>query len=323
VQREHFRDFDEFVASVQGVDSTMLLQNPARNSWEIEAASVSGIRVQSGQLGSGNIVEGQSWKDGYLIYLPLSDTCEYLVNGVPIEKSAFMILEPGSEFCLSTKLEHDWCSIFIPAHVLDLQPDFEAPEGDAEKMICRTTRPKIVLARQFRASVREILTTASNHAAFESSMASTIAAASLVELGTAIIGLRQQSESPHPGRRKLPREEIIHRAGQLFAEREGEHVSLEELVEATQVSERTLRTAFNECYGVSPVRYLQLRNLHRVHRALRKAEPDEASVADVLLRHGEWEFGRFATRYRRLFGERPSETLKAKHRSQAVFAESA
>jgi AraC family ethanolamine operon transcriptional activator len=84
--------------------------------------------------------------------------------------------------------------------------------------------------------------------------------------------------------------------------------------EAAQVSERTLRTAFNECYGVSPVRYLQVRNLHRVHRALRKAEPDETSVADVLLWHGEWEFGRFATRYRRLFGELPSETLKAKHR---------
>jgi AraC-like DNA-binding protein len=259
-------------------------------------------------------VEGQSAKDGHLIYLPVSGACAHVVNGVSIEKGAFMILEPGSEFCLSIKAEHDWCSIVLPAHALDLQPGLEAPERDSEKMICRTTRPNIVLARRLRASVRDILTTASNHAAFESSMASTIAAASLVELGAAIIGLRQPSECAHPGRRKLPREEIIRRAGQLFAEREGEHVSLAELVEAVQVSERTLRTAFNECYGVSPVRYLQLRNLHRVHRALNRAEPDETTVAQVLLQHGEWEFGRFATRYRRLFGERPSETLKAKHR---------
>jgi hypothetical protein len=104
VQHEHFRGFDEFVASVQGIDSTMLLQNPARHSWEISAAEISGIRVQLGRLGSGNIVEGQSWKDGYLIYLPLSDTCAYAANGVPIEKSAFMILEPGSEFCLRVQL---------------------------------------------------------------------------------------------------------------------------------------------------------------------------------------------------------------------------
>jgi hypothetical protein len=35
---------------------------------------------------------------------------------------------------------------------------------------------------------------------------------------------------------------------------------------------------------------------------------EEVSVADVLLQHGEWEFGRFAARYRRLLGELPSDT---------------
>jgi len=29
----------------------------------------------------------------------------------------------------------------------------------------------------------------------------------------------------------------------------------------------------------------------------------------VLVQHGIWEFGRFAARYRRQFGETPSETL--------------
>lgn len=37
-----------------------------------------------------------------------------------------------------------------------------------------------------------------------------------------------------------------------------------------------------------------------------------STVADVLLQHGEWQFGRFAARYRRLFGELPSETLQAR-----------
>lgn len=38
----------------------------------------------------------------------------------------------------------------------------------------------------------------------------------------------------------------------------------------------------------------------------------ETSVAKVLLNHREFEFGRFAARYRRLFGGLPSETLRAK-----------
>lgn len=97
-------------------------------------------------------------------------------------------------------------------------------------------------------------------------------------------------------------------------EREGEHVSVAHLAAAAEVFQRTLRTGFNEYYGVGPVRYLKLRKLHQVRSALRAAELDEVSVASVLLEHGIWELGRFAARYRQLFGELPSEALRAKRR---------
>ena len=35
-----------------------------------------------------------------------------------------------------------------------------------------------------------------------------------------------------------------------------------------------------------------------------------ATVTDVLSRSGIWDFGRFAARYRRQFGESPSETVR-------------
>jgi AraC family ethanolamine operon transcriptional activator len=90
---------------------------------------------------------------------------------------------------------------------------------------------------------------------------------------------------------------------------------LGEMAAAAGVSERTLRRAFTEHYGVGPVRYLQLRQLHQVHRALRAAQPEEQSVSEILLAHGEWAFSRFAFRYRQLFGELPSETLRSKSKS--------
>ena len=40
------------------------------------------------------------------------------------------------------------------------------------------------------------------------------------------------------------------------------------------------------------------------------ATAQDESVADILTRHGIWEFGRFAARYRRHFGELPSQTLR-------------
>ena len=78
---EHFQDFDAFSESVRDLDCTMMLQNPARRSWHIRAAEIAGLRVQMGQLGSGNIVEGQSWASGILLYLPLTNACEYAGNG--------------------------------------------------------------------------------------------------------------------------------------------------------------------------------------------------------------------------------------------------
>jgi AraC family ethanolamine operon transcriptional activator len=59
---------------------------------------------------------------------------------------------------------------------------------------------------------------------------------------------------------------------------------------------------------------LQLRQLHQVRRALQAANPDEITVSNVLIRQGEWEFSRFAARYRRMFDELPSETLRTKRR---------
>lgn len=283
------------------------MQNAAHHSWDIEAVQLPGTRVQLGRLGSGNIVEGQSWADGYVIYLPLSETCEYLANGVAIKKGGFGIMEPGSDCCLSTKLEHDWCSIFVPADMLPCDPGSEESRA-ASDPIFRTTRPSPHLARQFRASVHRILSAASSEPDFESSLAARLASEHFMELGATIIGCDTDQGTRHEGRPKLPRSEIIRRAEEVLEERD--HISVGELATAAEVSERTLRKAFNEFFSVSPARYIQLRNLHRIYRVLRDAEPDETAVSRVFLQHGEWEFGRVAGRYRRLFGELPSETLR-------------
>lgn len=312
MQTHSFCDFDDFASSVRNVDSTMTLLNPTHRSWVINHVHLPAIHVQLGRLGSGNIVDGQSWSNGYILYLPLTDTGAYSANGTVIPKDSFTILEPGCAFCVSTKYEHDWCSIFVPTHELVLGGDLAEPSSGSEKVICRVTRPNRQAANQFRALVHQIMTADANFPQFESSPAATFAEAELMKVASSIVGEQQAGELKHDGRPKFPRQEIIRRAKELLEARSTEPIHVGELAAAAEVSERTLRTAFNEYFGVGPVRYLQLRQLHQVHHALRAADPEEVSVSDILVQHGEWEFGRFASRYRRLFGELPSETLRTR-----------
>lgn len=304
-----FDDFDAFSSSVRDVDSVMMLQNATTRSWVISHVDLPRVHVQAGQLGSGNIVEGQSWPNGYLVYLPLTPACEYSANGSPIPDSGFTILEPGCEFCISTKCAHDWCSIFIPAALIDPGGDPDRLSSGREHSMCRVACPDPGITEQFRQAVNGIMRTAARCPGFESTLAASRAETELLTIGAAVVRGPQAREADLDGRPKLSRQGIIARARELLEERVDEAVAVTELAAAAGVSERTLRTAFREYFGVGPVRYLQIRLLHQVYRDLLVCDPEETTVLRVLLRHGVRNMGRFASRYRRLFGELPSQTL--------------
>jgi AraC-like DNA-binding protein len=88
----------------------------------------------------------------------------------------------------------------------------------------------------------------------------------------------------------------------------GEPVRLVDVVGAAGVPGRTLFKHFEDCRGVSPMRYLRAARLDKVREALRRAEPQE-SVTEIAMRLGFSHMGRFAIEYRKKFGERPSDTL--------------
>jgi AraC family ethanolamine operon transcriptional activator len=303
-----FDDFDAFAESVRGVESKMLLRNPQRRIWSTSSVDLGRIDVQLGRLGSGNIAQGELRPDGYMLYLPLSDAVEYSANGVVLPDKSFAILEPGCEFCISTKVKHDWCVAFIPT-ALFAQADDSARRTSRS---CRVTRPCRQAADEFRATLLQIFDTAAATSHFESSPAAQHAAENVLRVAKSIVAPSQPVETKDEGRPRVPRHEIIRSSLEWLAQQAGEPVSVQDLAAIAAVSERTLRTAFNEFFGVGPVRYLQLRHLHHVHRALKLADPERVTVSQVLVEQGEWAFGRFASRYRRLFGELPSETLRKK-----------
>jgi AraC-like DNA-binding protein len=86
-------------------------------------------------------------------------------------------------------------------------------------------------------------------------------------------------------------------------------VYIPELCAEIGVSDRALRACCRRQLGIGPHRYLLLRRMHLVRRALLGRAPGETTVTDMATRYGFWQFGRFAQEYKSLFGELPSATL--------------
>jgi AraC-like DNA-binding protein len=86
--------------------------------------------------------------------------------------------------------------------------------------------------------------------------------------------------------------------------------STDKLARATGASARALQRAFERSGQPSPMTYLRQVRLHRAHAELAANSPDSVTVTIVAGRWGFVHLGRFASQYRRLFGETPSETLR-------------
>jgi len=102
---------------------------------------------------------------------------------------------------------------------------------------------------------------------------------------------------------------VMRRFHRVVEENPEEPLYIPEICKTIGVSERTLRMCCQEHLATSPKRYLLLRRMGLVRRALRDTAPYTTSVTAIGTRYGFWELGRFAVEYHALFGESPSATL--------------
>ena len=116
---------------------------------------------------------------------------------------------------------------------------------------------------------------------------------------TAILGIRPTQQAI---------ESTVAFASRFMRANIGEPIMLHKICQAARASERTVEYAFRGFYGMGAKKYLKLLRLNRVRDELLRAGSYGAAIQDVAWRAGFWHMGRFSSDYRRLFGERPTDT---------------
>ncbi|MEV6298408.1 AraC family transcriptional regulator [Actinoplanes sp. NPDC051861] len=103
----------------------------------------------------------------------------------------------------------------------------------------------------------------------------------------------------------------IRRAVEAINEEPERAFNAADLAGIAGMSVRSLQEGFRRHVGCAPMTYLQTVRLTRSRETLRRGDPTRITVAAVAHRWGFAHLGRFASAYRKRFGESPSETLKS------------
>jgi len=88
-----------------------------------------------------------------------------------------------------------------------------------------------------------------------------------------------------------------------------ENISIQDLTQAAGVSGRALYEGFRRFKGSSPMACLRSIRMHALRKELLEGE-DTDDVTLLAQRWGFFHLGRFASNYQKIFGEKPSQTLK-------------
>lgn len=214
---------------------------------------------------------------------------------------------PGDELCLSSTDWHNWFCMAIPQELL---AEWSGIDTSAIPRTSRFIELPSDRAEAFRRVVSQLRSNVQREpTAFESSEALHTTARKLGELAREAI-LGQPTTTTQPGRHSIPRKQIVRMVMNCIDRHDGEYLTLTDLASAAGVSERTLRASFQEYFGMGPVRYLRLRTLNLVHKALQNTDPSVTTVTGIATQFGVWELSRLAHDYQSLYGELPSETLR-------------
>lgn len=125
----------------------------------------------------------------------------------------------------------------------------------------------------------------------------------------------------HQPRRDTPlsrRVVAVRRCEEYVLEHVDANPTLLELSAVSGLGLRSLINAFRAVTGFSPMQYLKTQRLNAVRRVLASANNAQTRVIDVAAEWGFWHMGHFASDYRVLFGETPSQTLDRARRGRSV-----
>lgn len=305
VQRLLFSSADEMSRAIHGMDIELNVLRDGFFPYGLLSAQLGESTFDLGDLGAAVTAAGSALPDSVRLMAPLQADGAWCVNGLPCAPGQLAVFHPGAETFAFTGGPVRWAALQMP------QARWEQMSQEAGAAARRRNGVEMVQVapatwRRMRQTLSEAGALLRDHPRLADMPPIRNALQHGLTEAFAHAALESDGGAPVPGflhaRVVKAAEDFLHAHPDMLL------LHVADLCQAAAVSERTLRNAFNEAFGMGPIRYLRIRRLNQVRRLLLTPLDDVTSVTEAAMRYEFFDLGRFARDYRRLFGEKPSET---------------
>jgi AraC family ethanolamine operon transcriptional activator len=256
------------------------------------------------------VEQGQAWAGARLFGVPMAMSGNGSFCGRPLSEDSLFTFGPGAEFSVQSPKEFDVVGIAVDEN--DYQQAVASLAGAGSARLA-SPAPTVLRCpsglaelRAFLDSLFEVLSenpAMLSHPTVQKTVRSAL-------LGHLCDSIQTACDLPPPLATYQARKAIVEAARNHVLANSYDAVTIAELCEALNTSRRTIQYSFQEVLNTNPVQYLRAIRLNSVRRELRQANPATTQVQDVAARWGFWHLSHFASDYRAMFGELPSDTLR-------------
>jgi AraC family ethanolamine operon transcriptional activator len=296
------QDPDEFAAGLRHADLRYVPLGASSHTWRLSRLRLATAELYSGQVGAPTAGFG-TIEGGMLSFaFRLRGSGTWVMNGSPVGEDCIAIRCRSRGVSVRLDAGIVWAVLYFPE--ADFIRRFRAMAGRDPKLhpgvrVYAFRQPEVGRLRLLVESAVALARLYERDARFWSGFEE----AMFVEL-VSILDAPAQLRRPEYGR-------LIGRCNELLEAHPEASFAPADLCRELQVGERTLRRFFRAAYGQTPARFLRLRRLTAVRRALAASPVEPGTVTRVATAFGFCELGRFAADYRAVMGETPSQTMRA------------
>jgi len=308
---ETFEDADRHAHALTGWEQRYDQVGEGAFRSTVKQVSVAGVQVFQ-ESANVRIVQRGKLPPGFVTFgLVLGGGAPFSFQGVRVDEHALVAAPGGREFLLHSPPDMSMLGVAVNTSLLASAAD--AAGVDVQDEILGRHVLSIPAAAGWRAGKRIIAaveTVLSDPDPFSSGDGARrfthTVTESILDLLTFHVPTREDRLT------YACRADVVRRAHDLVLARPEQPISVLDLCEKLRVSRRTIQNSFQSVTQMNPVSYLRAVRLAQVRRLLTTTSQGEVPVREAAMRWGFTNLGHFASDYKSLFGELPSQTLRAR-----------